>query len=250
DYSMLNPDATRVVAPHADQNPFRMSVREYDLATGRHVELFPVPGRRPGGGGGGFGDFGEQWRALSPDGTLLVEGWDREAFVWDLRARSVRHHLTFPSTQTSRYQFAPDGKHLLTAAGDERAVRVWDLGTGKETGVLAWEGRGRGRGGASALAVSPDGRWVAAAVFDLPGNGAELAVWDRSGGGPPLLVTLPDGFGPGGDLVFGPGGALYAVSLPPEGTGTVVTRWDVATGRRVGRWAGLARAGTGAQSRP
>jgi WD40 repeat protein len=40
-------------------------------------------------------------------------------------------------------------------------------------------------------------------------------------------------------LAFGPGGALYAVSQPPEtGAGTVVTRWDVATGRRVGRWPG------------
>ncbi len=229
--TLLSPDATRVVAPHVDHSPNRMSVREYDLATDRHAELFPVPDRRPGG------HYGAQKFVLSPDGGLLAEGWGNELYVWDLRTRAVRHHLKFSGTQTFPGPFTPDGKHLLTAGGDDGAVRFWDVATGKQTRVLTREGRAPS--GVSRLAVSSDGRWLAAAAnsFQL-GVGAEVAVWDLTAGDPPRVVILPEGFAHA--LAFGPGD-LYTVEQPSEREAmpaTVVTRWEAATGRRVGRWAG------------
>ncbi len=240
--TMLSPDAARVVAPHVDGSPTRRSVREYDLATGRHTELFPVPERRPSG------YYGAQQFVLSPDGTLLVEGWSNEAFIWDLKARVVRHRLRFPSPvqrlltpdgqplfpdgATGHFVFTPDGRHLMTAGADDRAVQFWDVAT--------WENPNQR--GVRELAVSPDDRWLAAADNAyLYGVGTEVAVWDLTTDGPPRVVTVPDGLGLGGTLAFSPGGALYVVSDPSRHSApvtTVVTRWDAATGRRVGRWAG------------
>ncbi|MBN9517061.1 sigma-70 family RNA polymerase sigma factor [bacterium] len=236
--TLLGPGATRVVAPHVDHNPNRMSVLEYDLATGRHAELFPVPDRRPGG------HYGAQKFVLSPDGGLLAEGWGNEMYVWDLRTRAVRHHLKFSGTQTFPGPFTPDGKHLLTAGGDDGAVRFWDVATGKQTRVLTREGRAPS--GVGRLAVSPDGRWLAAAANSIQlGVGAEVAVWDLTAGDPPRVVILPDGVAHA--LAFGPGD-LYTVEQPIEREAmpaTVVTRWEAATGRRVGRWAGPYPSGFG-----
>ncbi|HEX4609460.1 MAG TPA: sigma-70 family RNA polymerase sigma factor [Urbifossiella sp.] len=231
--TFLAPDPMKLIAPHVDHNPTRFSVREYDLATGRHAERFVIPPRadrdgRPAG-------IGLERFVLSPDGTLLAEGNGYEVYLWDVTAGRVRHHLKPPGGAGSAL-FTPDGKHLMTAGGEERVVRFWDVGTGKETRVLTREGS---RAGASGLAVSADGRWVAATDNShLLGVGTEMTVWDLIGAGPPRVVTLADGFG-FGLLAFGPDGTLYAVSGPFEpGITSVVTRWDAATGRLMARWAG------------
>ena len=67
--------------------------------------------------------------------------------------------------------FHPDGKHLLST-GRDTTVKIWRLEDGKLVKEL-----GRPRGGQfkdwlHAVAVSPDGRWIAAA--DMAG---QVQVW-------------------------------------------------------------------------
>src|SRR5262245_28190643 len=71
--------------------------------------------------------------------------------------------------------YLPDGRTLVTA---DRlgAVKLWDLGTGRET--AGFEARRNPRFGASevrSLALSPDGRLLAAA-------GYALTIWDLTTG--------------------------------------------------------------------
>ena len=122
-------------------------------------------------------------------------------------AASKRCAQTFPR------EFTPDGKHLLTAGGDDGAVRFWDVATGKETRALTRQGRVRSGGGR--LAVSPDGRWLASAGNTyLSGVGSEVGLWDLTANGPPRVVTLPDGVA--WALAFGPDGAVYTVEQAIE----------------------------------
>ena len=111
--TLLAPDGTRLIAPYVEFNPVRFSVRDYDLATGRHTELFVIPPRT------GPDDqpyvIGSEHFALSPDGTVLVEGHRHEAYLWDLKTGQVRHRLALPCTAYYQFVFTPDGKHLLTA---------------------------------------------------------------------------------------------------------------------------------------
>ena len=63
--------------------------------------------------------------------------------------------------------FSPDGR-LLSTAGDDGAVRLWDLATGAELGHVGGPGD-RLKG----VAFSPDGRLLAVA-----GSDADIRLWD------------------------------------------------------------------------
>ncbi|AWM40566.1 ECF RNA polymerase sigma factor SigE [Gemmata obscuriglobus] len=231
--TLLSLDQTKVVAPHVDRTPLRFSVREYDLATGKHTERFVVPSRTdPRGQDIGIG--GQRF-ALSPNGSTLVEGHPHEAYLWDLKTGRVQHQLKFDGATTGNFLFSPDGKHLITAGNDDPSVRFWDTGTGKPSQVLTWNASS----GVGRLAVSADGRWVAAVSNShLLGTGTEVAVWDQTVPGPARVMMLADGFGLSGAVAFGPGGLLYVASQAEEGGATVVTKWDVTTGKQLARWAG------------
>jgi RNA polymerase sigma factor (sigma-70 family) len=249
--TFLAPDPTKLIALHTDDAPDRIgySVREYDLTTGAHAERFALPARV----GSNPLEFRVGRHALSPDGTLFLEGYLDEAYLWDVAAGRVRHHLKLPTPApdpafgpgadgpyavgAAVCEFTPDGKHLLTAGADRWAVRLWDVATGKAARVLTRDDRPRG--GVGGLAASADGRWVVAAgnAHGL-GAGTELAVWDLTRPAPPRVLVLADGSG-GETLAFGPGDVLYAVSrLPVRGATPVVSKWDVAAGRLLARWEG------------
>jgi WD40 repeat protein len=215
-----------------DHNPLRFSVREYDLATGRHKELFVIPPRTdPDGKPRGIG--GEKF-ALSPDDTLLAEGHSDEVYVWDLAGGRVRHHLK--GAVGWRMAFLPDGSRLATAGGPGVGPRLWDLKTGKEAAALAWDKPSTA--GVGGLAVSPNGRWLAATEnVHLLGTGTRLVVWDLTGPNPPRAITLPETTSSGGALVFGPDGRTLFVVAPGKPR-SAVSQWDVAEGKRLAQWAG------------
>lgn len=129
--------------------------------------------------------------AVSPDGTrIATTGADAKARVWDItgEARMVAEYAghRYPPAGIA---FVADGAQVLscsvarTASGFHGAVKLWDAATGEEIAEFP-------DGGVKplvALAVSPDGKRVAAASWDH-----ELREWDIESRALLNTYTVPD----------------------------------------------------------
>jgi len=60
--------------------------------------------------------------------------------------------------------FTPDGKQVVSASND-KTVRVWDVETGKTVRIIRGEAAPGNWGAIYAMALSPDGRWLAVGGF-------------------------------------------------------------------------------------
>jgi len=67
--------------------------------------------------------------------------------------------------------FTPDGRYLVSASND-KLIRVWDLASGRTVRTLRGQISAGPEGKIYAMALSPDGRWLAAGGW-LPGNKEE-----------------------------------------------------------------------------
>jgi len=117
---------------------------------------------------------GHMWSAaFSPDGKQIVTTDDAGAQIWDAQTNRLR--FTLPHGDTV-YQavYSADGARLITAVGDS-TVRIWDTATGKCLHELSHGGRALRY---SAVAISPDGKLVAA--IDMAGAVADA--WDATSG--------------------------------------------------------------------
>jgi WD40 repeat protein len=109
--------------------------------------------------------------AFAPDSRTLAVSYpaDRAGLIemWDVAARKVLRRFE-TELGGNRIAFSPDGKTLAIARDNDSTVRLYDVPTGKEMAQL------RGiEWGASALAYSGDGKYVAAA-----GGGETVLLWD------------------------------------------------------------------------
>jgi WD40 repeat protein len=177
------------------------AIQRFDVADGKRVSLadgheswvfslaFSVDGERTFSGGGDGRvtvwetaspsprpirqtDAHQGWiraMSVSPDGVYLATGGnDRSVKLWELASGSLVRELKGHAGHVYSLEFHPDGKSLLS--GDLLgSVRQWDLATGNLTGTFDAKplhsyngGQQVDFGGVRGLAITPDGKSVAA----------------------------------------------------------------------------------------
>ncbi|HSP99646.1 MAG TPA: hypothetical protein VL049_20680, partial [Candidatus Dormibacteraeota bacterium] len=132
---------------------------------------------------------------LAPDGSALAALASDGVRVFDLHTRAARELFRVESPGRRTAAFSPDGRHLAMAGTG--GVSTWDLTTGGEIARFVADAP------ISALAVSPNGQWVATASPDNDGN-STITFWSLPGvarlpidpvriqGGVRTLVFAPD----------------------------------------------------------
>ncbi len=175
--------------------------------------------------------------AWSPDGkALATQEENGEVRLWDLGGKEFRRITEgsvalggAPGSDQEGYRgvgvvFSPDGK-ALAARGPDRAVRLWEVATGRELRKLA-----AGPEDSSPLAFSADGKTLATAAEDM------VRLWDVEAG--KELRRLTGHKGLAGTPAFSPDGRTFTAVARTPGQHYQVTAhvWDVASGRALRKW--------------
>ena len=152
----------------------------------------------------GKGDNYIRSACFSPDGRLIATGSeDRIIRIWDIAAKRIRQTFSGHKSEIYSLAFAPDGRYLISGSGDKSA-RVWDMETGGERYTLAIEDAalsdsGPVDAGVTSVAISPDGKLLAAGSLDTV-----VRVWDAATGA--ML-----------DKLKGHKDSVYSVAFAPDG---------------------------------
>jgi WD40 repeat protein len=158
----FHPDGKHVVTASAAG-----TARVWDSETGRVVAEL----RQPGHPADPISDAN-----FSPDGRLLVTaGASGDAVVWDWRSKKVVTALPHDD-QVIRAGFDPEGRRVVTAAGND--ARVWDWRAAKVVATL------RHATPVSSAAFGSGGRVVT-------GSADRARLWDVRATPPRLLAELP-----------------------------------------------------------
>ena len=168
-------------------------------------------------------DWGPQAKALAAarEQPALVNAWP----LPDLGRPGLLRTFAGHTGPVNAVAIAPDGAWLATG-GDDRTVRVWDAGTGRERAVLIGH-----TGPVNAVAIAPDGTWLATGSHD-----ETVRVWDAGTGRERerAVRTSRRERVHGLYKVY-----VYAVAIAPDGTwlatgsrDATLPIWNAATGRR------------------
>ncbi|HKV11954.1 MAG TPA: caspase family protein [Thermoanaerobaculia bacterium] len=158
--------------------------------------------------------------------AFLAPGWLRGE---EISAEPILRVETGMHTAHIESIFTDSAGHFLVTGSRDKTVRVWDLASGNLLRILRPRiGPGR-QGDVYAVAISPDGGLIAAAVYTAPISGTSIYLFERSTGRImeqiwriPQIVSR---------LEFSPDGKLLAMLLREEG----IRLFQISGGREVGR---------------
>jgi RNA polymerase sigma factor (sigma-70 family) len=112
--------------------------------------------------------------AFSPDGKTLASRGRSNITLWETATGKVRFQFKGAASVqfgfSSLLSFSPDGK-TLAAPDQARALRLWDVATGKELGNLTGH-----QGGVESVAFAPDGKKLVSGSSDTT-----ALTWDVAG---------------------------------------------------------------------
>jgi WD40 repeat protein/tRNA A-37 threonylcarbamoyl transferase component Bud32 len=162
--------------------------------------------------------------AFSPDpeGEFLAAGYfDNRVAVWDTATESIHRTLVGHTGYITSVAFHPHDARRLVSAGEDRAVRIWDVPAGRE--ILQLRGH---VDNCSGLAFRPDGRQIASASYDQT-----IRLWDATALGRNEHQER---------YTFEIGREVWCVAISGDGKRiaaagdrTELKIWDAATGREV-----------------
>lgn len=143
------------------------AVRIYDYPSGRYVTEFT-----------GHNNWIRDLVFSSDDQTIASAGYDGIVCLINVADGRVRHRLDGKAARVMGVAFLASDK-LVAAAPLTGPVRVWDVSTGDLRASLTPQ-HNSGLAACSGLAVSRDGRWLAAAYNAGGNNPGGFAIWDAS----------------------------------------------------------------------
>jgi WD40 repeat protein len=210
----------------ATAGPESENIRLWDVGSGKEL---PALGQHPPSPGP---------LAFAPDGKVLASGAvGGTVRLWDVKGRKLLRELKAHEVEkegVTAVAFAPNGRLLATAAGAGKAIRLWDVSTGKLRAHF-----GNHAGAVESLCFSPDGRLLASVPLNSRIADAQIAeqehrirLWDVASGHEVRRLSAigTTAFG----ARFSPDGRMIAAGQ--EGGG--VCLWEVTTGKARARLVG------------
>jgi WD40 repeat protein len=171
---------------------------------------------------------------ISPDMTVLATAEGQTIQLWGARSGRALKAITAPRGPIWRLMFSIDGRRLFTCAWDDPVIRVWDVATGAQVQELIGHSTT-----ILQMAISPDGRWLAAGSIRRGMAGREpIRLWDLASAREARQFPRPQGIAVA--LEFSPDSKLLCASLVGEEEHNTVI-WDPTTGKTWRTLAGLAR---------
>lgn len=205
------------------------AVTIFAIKPGRFVQLEPFPAHTKAVTALAFGDQNHWLASAGADGSVKV--WQVSTIAKYQEDSQGRQEgtpkLPYPAPEkrlthaggVNDVAFSPDGKALATA-GNDGAVKVWTVETGKLSLSVAAH-----KGAVHALAYSPDGKLI------LTG-GADKAVrlW-KAADGTRHPLTIDETDGPVRAVAFAPDGKRFAAGGGAAKQPAQIRVWDAGTGK-------------------
>jgi WD40 repeat protein len=191
------------------------TARVWDVATGDEVSRMTY----------------EDWVtfvSFSPDGKLVLSGGnDGTVRVWEAATGAEINRMSYEG-QIPVASFSPDGRYVLSggcekwqdaerSACSSALAQLWDVNSGDEIYGMQHAAQ------ITAVAFSPDGRYVVSGSYD-----GMARVWETATGREIARLSNQGGVT---SFVFSKDGS-YLLSGGEDGTARV---WEIATGREIGR---------------